>query len=101
MKCPLLSKECIKSKCAWWAKFTINDPATQKVDVVEDCLVSQLPGMLIELIKKTDGTAAAMESTRNEFVNKADMSNRILAGMGQLAVKRAEEDLRLADTAGK
>ena len=92
MKCPLLNKECITDKCAWWyevvmEKKTESDP---KKWVEKSCVVLRIPPILIEIAGRTNQVAATIESERNEFVKGADLSNRILAGMAEVAIRRNE-----------
>lgn len=40
--------------------------------VEHDCVVVRLPKLLLEVIGKTNGVAAAVESSRNETVKRQD-----------------------------
>ena len=102
MRCPLLNKECITAKCAWWAKYTIREPATQEVTVEEHCIVEQIPSMLIELCRNTAGEQKVKEEVRNRLehiVHNTGQQTKIFAGLAEMSVRRKE--LESGNTAGK
>jgi len=70
--CPLLNKECIESKCAWWTTVQMKNIQTQEPYVENHCVVNTIGPMLIELIKNTGGVQKAIESGRNETVSRQD-----------------------------
>jgi hypothetical protein len=89
-KCPLLGKECIQDRCEWWATYIVR-PDPGKPPIAENaCVIPRITHILIELLGKTDGVAASIESERNEFMKAADRSNVILAGMGQIALENRD-----------
>tara|TARA_R100000455_G_C6227738_1_gene90230 strand:- start:131 stop:451 length:321 start_codon:yes stop_codon:yes gene_type:complete len=70
--CPLLQKECIGLQCAWITQIRGMDPQTGE-DVDEwDCAIKWLPFLLIENTKKNIESGAAVESFRNEVVQRMD-----------------------------
>ena len=70
--CPLLQKECIGLQCAWITQIRGMDPQTGE-DVDEwDCAIKWLPVLLIENTKKNIESGAAVESFRNEVVQRMD-----------------------------
>ena len=70
--CPLLQKECIGLQCAWITQIRGMDPQTGE-DVDEwDCAIKLLPVLLIENTKKNIESGAAVESFRNEVVQRMD-----------------------------
>ena len=70
--CPLLQKECIGLQCAWITQTRGMDPQTGE-DVDEwDCAIKWLPFLLIENTKKNIESGAAVESFRNEVVQRMD-----------------------------
>lgn len=72
--CPLLKKDCIENKCAWFSHIRGFNPNTgQEVDEGA-CTVSWLPMLMIENSQQQRSTSAAVESFRNEMV-KANESN--------------------------
>ena len=70
--CPLLQKECIGLQCAWITQIRGMDPQTGE-DVDEwDCAIKWLPFLMIENTKKIIESGAAVESFRNEVVQRMD-----------------------------
>jgi hypothetical protein len=72
--CPLLKKDCIENKCAWYSHVRGFNPNTgQEVDEAA-CTVSWIPMLMIENSQQQRSTSAAVESFRNEMV-KSNESN--------------------------
>lgn len=95
MKCPLINKTCVERKCAWWCKTTVKDTATQKAEVVESCLVTQIPSMLIEVIKNTGSVQSATEQVRNRMehvVHNGEAQNKIFAGLAEMSRRKSLGD---------
>lgn len=67
-KCPLLNKECIEAKCMWWVEMVEKNINTGEIFPSNNCSMSKLPGLLVEVIRNTNGVQAAVESHRNENV---------------------------------
>lgn len=66
--CPLIKKDCIQTRCAWFTQVRGVHPQTGK-DVDEwGCAVAWLPVLLIENAQQSRQTGAAVESFRNEMV---------------------------------
>lgn len=66
--CPLIKKDCIQLKCAWFMQLRGNHPQTgQEIDEW-GCTVAWTPLLLIENAKVQRETGAAVESFRNEMV---------------------------------
>jgi hypothetical protein len=75
--CPLIKKECIENKCAWFTQIRGVNPNTgQEVDDWA-CAVKWMPILTIEVAQKSNQTGAAVESFRNEVV-KANQQNQQL-----------------------
>jgi hypothetical protein len=72
--CPLLKKDCIQNKCAWFIKVVGTDKNTGKEVDEWGCTVSWLPVLMIENSSEQRQTGAAVESFRNEMV-KANKTN--------------------------
>lgn len=79
--CPLLRKPCIEHECAWWTTIRGRDVNTGKDLDEQMCVLSTLPFLLIENSAQQRSTGAAVESLRNESVNKADTTNNLLANL--------------------
>lgn len=80
MKCPLIGKNCIESKCAWWTTSTLRNIQTQEIYTESKCIVHVIPPMLVELIKNTGGVQTAIESSRNETIARQDQFLNLAAG---------------------
>jgi|688.fasta_scaffold953336_2 hypothetical protein len=72
--CPIIRKECVGLKCAWFVKvegYNINTGA--RVDEW-NCTVAIMPMLLIENSGMQRQTGAAVESFRNEMVKANEAS---------------------------
>lgn len=87
-RCPLLNKECIVEKCAWWMNVTVKDLKTQELYVEGRCVVTALGSIGIELCKNTGGVQAAVESNRNETIKRQDAFLDVIGQRLLGAVKR-------------
>jgi hypothetical protein len=72
--CPLLDKECIQFKCAFWTQLRGRHPQTGEEVDEWGCAIAWLPLLLIENAKETRQGAAATESFRNELCKRADQA---------------------------
>jgi hypothetical protein len=73
--CPMLKKDCIRTKCAWFTQVRGTNPNTgQEVDEWS-CAVTWLPMLMIENSQQQRQTGAAVESFRNEMA-KAQQTNQ-------------------------
>ncbi len=68
--CPMLDKECIQFKCAFWTQLRGTHPQTGAEVDEWACAVAWLPVLLIENAKEVRQGAAATESFRNEVVGR-------------------------------
>lgn len=75
--CPLIKKDCIENKCAWYMHVRGMNPNTGEDVDHWGCAVSWLPMLTIENSQQQRHTGAAVESFRNEVV-KANEQNRDL-----------------------
>lgn len=66
---------------------------SQEVRVEHDCAVNRIPLMLLDVIKNTGGTQAAVEQRGNESIKRHDITNQIFAGLGQLALDARAKNL--------
>ena len=75
--CPLIKKDCVEHKCAWYTQIRGVNPQTgQDIDDF-GCAISWMPILAIEIAQKSNQTGAAVESFRNE-VSKANRENQHL-----------------------
>jgi hypothetical protein len=75
--CPLLKKDCIQLKCAWYTHVRGLNPNTGAEVDEWACAIAWMPVMAIEVAQKENQTGAAVESFRNEVV-KANSQNQQL-----------------------
>jgi hypothetical protein len=81
--CPLLKKNCIGDKCAWWVTVRGTNPQTgQDIDEA-GCAMGWIPMLLIENAKVGTETGAAVESARNEAKKDAQRSQAIQIALGE------------------
>lgn len=76
--CPLIKKNCIELKCAWFSRIQGYDMNTgEQVDEYQ-CAVTLMPMLLVENSGQQRRTGAAVESFRNEMVKANEQSQKIL-----------------------
>lgn len=79
--CPLIKKDCVQIKCAWFTCLRGTNPNTGK-DVDEwVCAISALPMLQIEVANQARQGAAATESFRNEMVRAHEESVSVLSAI--------------------
>lgn len=66
--CPLIKKDCVQLKCAWFIMLRGTNPNTGKEVDEWVCAVTSLPMLQLEVAKEVRQGAAATESFRNEVV---------------------------------
>lgn len=76
--CPLIKKECVGLKCAWFMKIEGYDINSGKRVDEWNCAISMLPMLLIENSGQQRQTGAAVESFRNEMVKANEASRELL-----------------------
>lgn len=79
--CPLLRKPCVEDQCAWWVTVRGYDTNTGKEVDNKQCVVSTMPMLLIENSAQQRSTASAVESMRNETIDRTDITNKLLANV--------------------
>ncbi len=75
--CPLLDRECLQFKCAFWTQLRGKNPQSGAEIDEWACAVAWLPILLIENAKEVRQGAAATESFRNEVVKRVDRAAAI------------------------
>jgi len=75
--CPLIKKDCIGLKCAWYTQMRGTNPNTGEPVDEWGCAVTWMPVLAVEVAQKSNQTGAAVESFRNEVV-KANHQNQEL-----------------------
>jgi hypothetical protein len=81
--CPLIHKDCIQMRCAWWMKLSGIDKNTGQPIDDWGCAVTWLPTLLVENANEMRQAGAAIESMRNENVKGEDATRKVLmTGLG-------------------
>jgi hypothetical protein len=89
--CPLIKKDCIGLKCAWYTHVRGMNPNTgQEVDEWS-CAINWLPMMLIENSQQQRSTGAAVESFRNEMVKANETNINVLSAAAQMLQASIDE----------
>lgn len=95
--CPLIKKTCLESGCSFWTHVQGTHPQTgARIDQF-DCSIKWLPMLLVENARSTRGAQAAVESMRNEVVQRQDQLNTAVALGQREAAKRIGEDQWMAE----
>lgn len=88
--CPLIKKDCIQTKCAWFIQLRGQHPQTGN-DIDEwGCAVAWTPILQIETTQQSRQTGAAVESFRNEMVRANESNQQMLIAASKLVVQPAE-----------
>jgi hypothetical protein len=91
--CPLIKKPCLESGCAFWTHVSGTHPQTGARLDQFDCSIKWLPMLLVENARSTRGAQAAVESMRNEVVQRQDqLNNAVALGQRQAAKQIGEEE---------
>lgn len=86
--CPLIKKDCVELKCAWFTRIQGYDMNTgNQVDEYQ-CAVTLMPMLLVENSGQQRQTSAAVESFRNEMVKANEQSHKVL-----LAAAKAQDQV--------
>jgi hypothetical protein len=76
--CPLIKKDCIQLKCAWFIQLRGMNPNTGKEIDEWGCSIAWLPVLMVENSQQQRQTGAAVESFRNEMVRANETGQQIL-----------------------
>lgn len=76
--CPLLKKDCIGLKCAWFTQVRGTHPQSGEDVDHWDCAISWMPALMINNANEVRQGAAATESFRNEMVHASQVNAQIL-----------------------
>jgi hypothetical protein len=82
--CPLIKKDCVERKCAWYMHIRGMDPNTGKDVDHWGCAIGWMPMLLIENSQQQRSTGAAVESFRNEMVKSNESNQQILEGVANM-----------------
>jgi hypothetical protein len=78
--CPLIKKDCIQLKCAWFIQIRGANPQTGEPVDEWACAIRWMPVLTIENSLQQRQTGAAIESFRNEMVKSNDSTLRLMMG---------------------
>jgi hypothetical protein len=76
--CPLIKKDCIQLKCAWFIQIRGANPQTGEPVDEWACAMRWMPFLMIENSQQQRQTGAAVESFRNEVVKANDKTTQIM-----------------------
>jgi hypothetical protein len=76
--CPLIKKDCVEMKCAWFTRIQGFDTNTGNQVDEWQCAISLMPMLLVENSGQQRQTGAAVESFRNEMVKANDQTAKVL-----------------------
>lgn len=76
--CPLIKKDCVQMKCAWFTRIQGYDTNTGNQVDEWQCAISLMPMLLIENSGQQRQTGAAVESFRNEMVRANETNTKVL-----------------------
>ena len=68
--CPLIGKDCIGLECSWFTEVRGRHPQTGEQIDEWGCAVTWMPVLLIDNTQQQRQTGAAVESFRNETLNR-------------------------------
>ena len=91
--CPLLKKECVKLKCAWFMKIEGYDINTGNRVDEWNCSIAMLPMLLIENSGMQRQTGAAVESFRTEMVKSTEASQQLFLAMATNRLDQLPNDI--------
>jgi hypothetical protein len=84
--CPLIKKDCIQTKCAWFTQLRGNNPNTGKEIDEWGCAIGWMPVLMIENSQQQWQTGAAIGSFRNEMVKANESTANLLNNQHKLLV---------------
>ena len=91
--CPLIKKDCIGLKCSWYTQMRGTNPQTGEPVDEWGCAVTWMPLLMIENSQQQRQTGAAVESFRNETLNR--LSQTINMRTIEEPIKKLEGDIDL------
>jgi hypothetical protein len=93
--CPLIKKECVGLKCAWFTKVEGYDINTGSRVDEWNCAITWFPMLLIENSGMQRQTGAAVESFRNEMVKANQASQELFKVAVGTAMQLGQEPKQL------
>lgn len=77
--CPLIKKDCMGLKCAWFTRVQGYDKNSGKEVDEYQCAISWMPMLMVENSGTQRETGAAVESFRNEMVKANESTAKLLS----------------------
>lgn len=88
--CPLLRKPCVEGECAWWVHITGVHPQSGAQMDLWDCSIKWTPVMMLDASKNMKNVQAAVESMRNDVVDRQDnLNNALVMGAKLMQASKA------------
>ena len=88
--CPLIKKDCVEHKCAWYTHIAGQDPNTGKQVDHWSCAIQWMPMLMIENSQQQRSTSSAVESFRNEMVKANESNQQMLDAVGNMYLDMCE-----------
>ena len=88
--CPLIKKDCVEHKCAWYTHITGQDPNTGNPVDHWSCAVQWMPMLMIENSQQQRSTSSAVESFRNEMTRAHETNQNMLDAVGNMYLDMCE-----------
>ena len=98
--CPLIKKDCIENKCQWFCQVRGVNPNTGEPVDQWQCAVTLLPILVIENSQQQRSTAAAVESFRNETINRTDATNSLLYNLSNRSIEAVKVNVLEGEISG-
>lgn len=89
--CPLIRKDCVEHKCAWYTHIAGVDPNTGKPVDHFQCAVQWMPMLMIENSQQQRSTSSAVESFRNEMTKAHETNQNMLDAVGNMYLDMVEQ----------
>lgn len=92
-KCPLFKAPCIEHECEWFAHIEGRHPQTGATMDHWACAIPWIPIMIVDGTRQMRGVQAAVESFRNESMERQDALNTTLVATQILPAINGMKDL--------
>lgn len=82
--CPLIRKNCVEHKCAWYTNLIGKDPQTNQDINNWGCSVAFTPILQMEAARMSRGTTASIDNLRKEHEEASQMQAKLMSAQVQL-----------------
>jgi len=89
--CPLIRKDCVEHKCAWYTHIAGVDPNTGNPVDHWSCAIQWMPMLMIENSQQQRSTSSAVESFRNEMTKAHETNQNMLDAVGNMYLDMCED----------